>query len=194
MDTKRCSSWHCVRCSWLVCFGGASRLWCLSVFAVRFCLTGVLFGTDESPNHSLDARARFSVAQYACVVDNDVLCFVCLYDAERHTGIVSSPFSPDVDAAQPIAALSRRFFWEPAFSGCGLGQCFLGALLGLGPEGSMGADYLYGLWSGVPCAQPAHFRSPLFFHIYMIVAFLTVLMTYFGVNYILGGMHSYANA
>ena len=38
------------------------------------------------------------------------------------------------------------------------------------------------------------FRSPLFFHIYMIVAFLTVLMTYFGVNYILGGMHSYANA
>ena len=32
MDTKRCSSWHCVRCSWLVCFGGASRLWCLSVF------------------------------------------------------------------------------------------------------------------------------------------------------------------
>lgn len=38
------------------------------------------------------------------------------------------------------------------------------------------------------------FRRPLFFHIYMLVAFLTVLMTYFGVNYLLGGMHSYANA
>lgn len=38
------------------------------------------------------------------------------------------------------------------------------------------------------------FRKPLFFHIYMILAFLTVLMTYFGVNYILGGMHSYANS
>lgn len=38
------------------------------------------------------------------------------------------------------------------------------------------------------------FRKPLFFHIYMIAAFLTVLMTYFGVNYILGGMHSYANS
>ena len=38
------------------------------------------------------------------------------------------------------------------------------------------------------------FRRPLFFHIYMIAAFLTVLMTYFGVNYTLGGMHSYANA
>ena len=36
------------------------------------------------------------------------------------------------------------------------------------------------------------FRRPVFFHVYMIAAFLTVLMTYFGVNYVLGGMHSYA--
>lgn len=35
-------------------------------------------------------------------------------------------------------------------------------------------------------------RRPLFFHLYMFFAFLTVLMTYFGVNYLLGGMHSYA--
>ena len=35
--------------------------------------------------------------------------------------------SADVDAAQPIAALSRRFlFGSRHFSGCGLGQCFLG--------------------------------------------------------------------
>lgn len=37
------------------------------------------------------------------------------------------------------------------------------------------------------------FRNPLYFHLYLILAFLTVLMTYFGVNYVLGGMHSYAN-
>ena len=36
------------------------------------------------------------------------------------------------------------------------------------------------------------FRKPLFFHLYMVLAFTTVLMTYFGVNYVLGGMHSYA--
>lgn len=36
------------------------------------------------------------------------------------------------------------------------------------------------------------FRKPRFYHTYMVLAFLTVLMTYFGVNYILGGMHSYA--
>jgi len=36
------------------------------------------------------------------------------------------------------------------------------------------------------------FRNPIFFHTFMIVAFLTVLITYFGVNFLLGGMHSYA--
>ena len=36
------------------------------------------------------------------------------------------------------------------------------------------------------------FNKPKFYHIYMVLAFLTVLMTYFGVNYVLGGMHSYA--
>ncbi len=35
-------------------------------------------------------------------------------------------------------------------------------------------------------------RQPKWLHTYLIVAFLTVLMTYFGVNYFLGGMHSYA--
>jgi len=35
------------------------------------------------------------------------------------------------------------------------------------------------------------FRKPLFFHFYMLLAFLSVLMTYFGVNYLLGGLHSY---
>jgi len=36
------------------------------------------------------------------------------------------------------------------------------------------------------------FSKPRFYHIYMISAFLAVLITYFGVNFVLGGMHSYA--
>lgn len=35
-------------------------------------------------------------------------------------------------------------------------------------------------------------RSDRAFAIFCMVAFVTVLMTYFGVNYILGGMHSYS--
>ena len=36
------------------------------------------------------------------------------------------------------------------------------------------------------------FKRPKFFHTYLILAFLAVLITYFGVNFFLGGMHSYA--
>jgi ABC-type transport system involved in cytochrome c biogenesis permease subunit len=36
------------------------------------------------------------------------------------------------------------------------------------------------------------FRRPRFYHGFMILSFLAVLMTYFGVNFLLGGMHSYA--
>ncbi len=35
-------------------------------------------------------------------------------------------------------------------------------------------------------------NNDLFFHSYIIIAFLALLMTYFGVNYFMGGMHSYA--
>ena len=35
-------------------------------------------------------------------------------------------------------------------------------------------------------------RRPIPYHVYMVLSFLTLLMTYFGVNYFLGGMHSYA--
>ena len=47
-------------------------------------------------------------------------------------------------------------------------------------------------------AAPLHeklwktFDKPLFFHIYSILAFLSVVITYFGVNLILGGVHAYS--
>lgn len=42
-----------------------------------------------------------------------------------------------------------------------------------------------------PASLPC-FRRPLFFHVFSVVAFFCVLITYFGVNFLLGGMHSYA--
>ena len=35
------------------------------------------------------------------------------------------------------------------------------------------------------------FHKPMFFHIYSIIAFFSVIITYFGVNLILGGIHAY---
>ena len=46
-------------------------------------------------------------------------------------------------------------------------------------------------------AAPLHekiwktFQKPVFFHIYGILAFLSVIITYFGVNMLLGGVHAY---
>lgn len=37
------------------------------------------------------------------------------------------------------------------------------------------------------------FHRTMFFYVFCITAFITVLITYFGVNFLLGGMHSYAN-
>ena len=37
------------------------------------------------------------------------------------------------------------------------------------------------------------FHRTMFFHVFCLTAFITVLITYFGVNFLLGGMHSYAN-
>ena len=42
-----------------------------------------------------------------------------------------------------------------------------------------------------PASLPC-FRRPLFFHVFSVAAFFCVLITYFGVNFLLGGMHSYA--
>ena len=42
-----------------------------------------------------------------------------------------------------------------------------------------------------PASLPA-FRRPVFFHAYAVGAFLCVLITYFGVNFLLGGLHGYA--
>jgi len=36
-------------------------------------------------------------------------------------------------------------------------------------------------------------RYPMIYHIFSVIAFLFVLFTYFGVSYLLGGLHSYAN-
>ena len=97
-----------------------------------------------------------------------------------------------------LMLLSRLLLYPAAFfllpgrwhlPGRHLGQCVLGALLGLGPQGGLGARHVHGLWRGLPCAEPAVFPPS---RLLLIAAFLTVLMTYFGVNYVLGGMHSYA--
>ena len=85
-----------------------------------------------------------------------------------------------------VFCLGRDFYW------CCVGECFMGALLGRDPK-EVWALITFLIYGAAFHGQSlAVFRQPRFFHAYMVLAFLTVLMTYFGVNYLLGGMHSYA--
>ena len=97
-------------------------------------------------------------------------------------------------------ALISRFLLYPALALLSVG-IFTGAVwanVSWGAYWSWDPKEVWALITLLVYALPLHkgqipfFRKEKQFHIYMIIAFTTVLMTYFGVNYILGGMHSYA--
>ena len=85
----------------------------------------------------------------------------------------------------------------PALTCLGFG-IFIGAIwanISWGTYWSWDPKETWALITFMVYAVPAHrsLNIPLkAYHRYMALAFLTILMTYFGVNYFLGGMHSYA--
>lgn len=94
----------------------------------------------------------------------------------------------------------RCYFFLPALVALCYG-IFIGAIwanISWGQYWSWDPKETWALITLMVYAVPVHFfyskhqHAPLFYHIYMLLAFSTVLMTYFGVNYFLGGMHSYA--
>lgn len=98
-----------------------------------------------------------------------------------------------------LTVLSRLFLYPATFL-LGLG-IFVGAVwanVSWGTYWSWDPKEVWALISFLVYALPLHatslsfFRRPLGYHLYVSLAFLTLLMTYFGVNYFLGGMHSYA--
>ena len=100
---------------------------------------------------------------------------------------------------ESLAALSRLFLY-PALTTMGLG-IFIGAIwanISWGSYWSWDPKETWALITFMIYAVVVHtqslplFRKPLTYHIWMVLAFLSILMTYFGVNWFLGGMHSYA--
>jgi ABC-type transport system involved in cytochrome c biogenesis permease subunit len=103
------------------------------------------------------------------------------------------------EQAEALAVLSRIFLY-PALTTMGLG-IFIGAIwanISWGNYWSWDPKETWALITFMVYAVVVHtqslpvFRRPVVYHVYMVLAFLTILMTYFGVNYVLGGMHSYA--
>ena len=98
--------------------------------------------------------------------------------------------------AEQLQLLSLLMLY-PALTCLGFG-IFIGAIwanVSWGTYWSWDPKETWALITFMVYAAPAH-RSLGFsvkgYHAYMALAFLTILMTYFGVNYFLGGMHSYA--
>lgn len=98
-----------------------------------------------------------------------------------------------------LQVLSQLFLY-PALTCLGLG-IFIGAIwanISWGQYWSWDPKETWALITFMVYAVAVHtgtvspMRRPTVYHAYQIFAFLTILMTYFGVNYLLGGMHSYA--
>lgn len=93
-----------------------------------------------------------------------------------------------------------QIFLYPAITTMGLG-IFIGAVwanISWGSYWSWDPKETWALITFMVYAVPLHLKSvpalrkPAAYHLYMVGAFLVLLMTYLGVNYLLSGMHSYA--
>lgn len=99
---------------------------------------------------------------------------------------------------QQLTALSQ-FLLYPAVALIAIG-IFIGAIwanVSWGRYWSWDSKETWALITMLIYSAPLHadikwLRKAQHMHIYMLLAFLSVLMTYFGVNYFLSGMHSYA--
>lgn len=100
---------------------------------------------------------------------------------------------------EELQELSRIFLY-PALTTMGFG-IFIGAIwanVSWGNYWSWDSKETWALITFMLYAVVVHtqslpvFRKPLVYHIYITLAFMSIAMTYFGVNYFLTGMHSYA--
>jgi len=132
----------------------------------------------------LSVHVSFMMMSYALLA----LTFVCA---------IMGLASPRMRSGMQVLS---AFMLYPAVATLGIGM-FLGAIwanVSWGTYWSWDSKETWALITFLVYALPLHgglykrFRRPVFYHVYMLLAFLTLLMTYFGVNYFLTGMHSYA--
>lgn len=116
------------------------------------------------------------------------------------TGVQGILVRHDAERVSTLAAFSRMLLYPAVFLlAVGI---FIGAVwanVSWGRYWGWDPKEVWALITMMVYAAPLHttirwMHKPLHIHIYMLLAFLVVLMTYFGVNYFLPGLHSYANA
>ena len=175
---KRKNTPKAVTWSWL------SVLVILLVFLYVRMLTHPLLPVLRSPFFSLHISTI--VTAYALLL------------AIMIVGIIAIIKPKDSARLEKLKALSTSMLY-PAVALLAIG-IFIGAIwanVSWGNYWSWDPKEVWALITLLIYAAPLHekiwksFQKPVFFHIYGILAFLSVLITYFGVNLLLGGVHAY---
>ena len=169
-----------------------------------FCLLVAMLGGNSSPISPLMPVLQSPLLSVHVMT---VMCAYALFALQMLIGIRAlflikkkkgNNQRPDTEVER-ATALSQLLLYPAVFL-LAIG-IFLGAVwanVSWGNYWSWDPKETWALITLMVYAVPFHrvsipvFARPLCYHCYMVCAFLSVIITYFGVNYLLGGMHSYA--
>ena len=169
-----------------------------------FCLLVAMLGGNSSPISPLMPVLQSPLLSVHVMT---VMCAYALFALQMLLGIRAlflikkkkgNNQCPDTEVER-ATALSQLLLYPAVFL-LAIG-IFLGAVwanVSWGNYWSWDPKETWALITLMVYAVPFHrvsipvFARPLCYHCYMVCAFLSVIITYFGVNYLLGGMHSYA--
>jgi ABC-type transport system involved in cytochrome c biogenesis permease subunit len=138
-------------------------------------------------------RSPFFSLHISTIVTSYALLFAIMV-----VGIIAIIKPKDKDRLERLKALSMAMLY-PAVALLAIG-IFIGAVwanVSWGNYWSWDPKEVWALITLLIYAAPLHeklwqsFQKPMFYHVYGILAFLSVLITYFGVNLLLGGVHAY---
>ena len=139
-------------------------------------------------------RSPFFSLHISTIVTSYVLLFAIMV-----VGIIAIMKPKDQARLEKLKSLSTAMLY-PAVALLAIG-IFIGAVwanVSWGNYWSWDPKEVWALITLLIYAAPLHekiwksFQKPLFYHVYGILAILSVLITYFGVNMLLGGIHAYS--
>ena len=116
--------------------------------AWRTDVAGEHDGAEQSTDHAPDACTSVAAAEPPCLRHYDKLFVVGLHILDRlgRVAVATRSVCATVGRREPYAALSCSFLYgRRHIHWCHLGQCELGPLLGMGPQGGVGANHTAGL-------------------------------------------------
>ena len=170
---------------------------------VGWLLGGIVFGVawmfapKESPQPLLPVLDSPLLALHVLLVVVGYACILlaCLTSAQA---LFRKKKADQEETNILVDRLRLLLYLSLFFLGMGILLGAVWANLSWGTYWSWDPKETWALITWMLYALPLHahsvslFQRPRFLYAYCLVAFLAVLMTYFGVNYLLGGMHSYA--